>query len=271
MEMCMKKLKTLFALPMVLLITLLSGCVQIDVDTGIDQDFTAYLSYKIVLDDDDSGLSHQEELKDALGQISRHYEQKLGFTVSLQTDSAPFSLTLTRQVENDSFEQAFESLKSMLTDEAMTLFMQVDMTSESFFRQNRYILSATTDLPQIMRLSNAEALSPIVQQQLEEGMKSGEGAITLTLPASELVSSTHQASIEDNLAVMIVPLEYTDKASFEIAAKLYFLGNGDFGGSLESIVQENTKFRTISFIVFFAALVLLVIVLLIFVKRTRKQ
>jgi len=266
----MKKHIVYVILLVVSLVLLLSGCVQLDIDTGIDADFTAYLSYHIMLDVGESDM-HRSELLFALNKIGWHYQQNLGFTVEINIETAPYFLIMTRRVENDSFEQAFESLKEMLTDESMTPFMQVDMASQSFFRQERYILSATADIPQIMRLSNVEELSPDLQQQLEDAMEAGKGTITLTLPASEVVSFSHQASIQGNQMVMVVPLEFSDKTELELAAKLNLLSDGAPGGSLDEIIGHYSMLRKISIIACCVALFVLLVLLPIIIISTRRK
>ena len=267
MEQLIKKHKILLLLPTVLLLVLLSGCIHVDVGLGIDEDFTAFLSYQITLDIDEADVQYQNELKHALNQIGWHYQEELGFTVGLDIDDPPYMLTMTKQIPNSSFEQAFSSLEDMLTNEDMTIFMQVDMATQGFTRQHRYILSALTDIPQIMRLSNAEDLTPYMKERLEEGLEAGKGTITITLPASELISSSHTASIQNNQIVMSLPLEFTGQTGFELAAKINYLGDGTPGGALEEILREHDENRTRSIYMVGAALVLIIIALLLIVKK----
>jgi len=259
------------ALPIALLILFLSGCVRIDIETGIDADFTAYLTYHISLDVNEIDSRYQNEIINALNNIGWHYQEHLGFAVGVNTESAPFTLTMVRQVDNDSFEQAFYSLEKMLTNEDMTLFMQVDMAIQDFFQQERYILGAAADIPQIMRLSNVEELSTDMQQELEKAMKEGQGTITLALPASEVINSTHQVNIQNNRAVMVVPLDYTDRTGFELAAKLNLLDDGTPGGALEEIVSEQIRLRTIAFYICYAALAILFTALLLIIVSIRRK
>ena len=259
----MRKTIIYIILLMVFLTLLLSGCIQIDIDTGIDMDFTSYLSYRIELSVSELDLQYQDALKNSLNRIGWHYQENLGFIVELHTETEPCLLIMTKRIENDSFEQAFESLEDMLTNEDITPFMQVDMAFQSLERQKRYSISAETDIPQIMRLSNAEDLTPALQLQLEDAMETGEGEITLRLPASELVSITHQANVQNNQAVMVVPLSFTDQTGFRMAGMLNLQRDGMIGGSLEEIVQEQTRLRNISILVCGAALIILLITLLV--------
>jgi len=270
----MKKSKILLALPAVLLLLLLSGCIRFDVDLGIDEDLTAYLSYRITLDIDDSDLQYENQLKRALNQIGWYYQEELGFTVGLNTDDTPYELTMTRQIPNSSFEQAFRSLEDMLTNEDMTIFMQVDMATQYFSRQERYVLSALTDIPQIIRLSNAEDLTPALKERFDAGLEAGKGNITVVLPASETVSSSHATSLQDNQISMTIPLEFSGQTGFEMSAKINYLSDGTQGGALEEILREHDSSRTRGIYMICAALLTVITALLLIavnVLRRRRQ
>ena len=267
----MRKATICILLLIISLTFLLSGCIEIDVDTGIDMDFTAYLSYRIALDVAELDELNQEILKHALNQIGWHYQENLGFIVELNTEGDHCLLIMTRRVQNNTFEQAFKSLEDMLTDEDMTIFMQVDMALQSFDLQKRYLLSAATDIPQIMRLSNAEELAPELQEQLSEAMEAGEGTITLLMPASEQVSSSHQANIQNNRATMTVPLSFTERTDFELAGILNLRRDGTPGGTIEEIVDELTTFRQIAILACGAAIVLLLIILILIFSIKRRK
>ena len=272
MEGPVKNLKIYLILLAVLLALMLSGCVQIDIETGIDQNFSAHLSYHITLSGVNYDLAYRDQLISALHQIALHYREYLGFVVDVQTEDEPYSIFMTRRVENDSFEQALQALEDMLTDESLTIFMQVEIASQSLFRHYRYTLGATVDIPQIMRLSNAEELPPAMQLQLEEALEAGRGEITVTMPASELISSTHPAKIENHQATMVVPLEFTSRVSFELEGNLNLLSSGAPGGTLDEIIRMQTLMRTAAIAAcFFAAILILIVLLAIAISRRQRK
>ena len=266
----MKKAKCMIILLILPVIILLTGCIKIDIDTGIDADFTAFLSYHIELDTGELDHQYQSILKNALNRIGWHYQEELGFIVELDVDTDTNVLIMTRRVANNNFEQAFDSLEAMLTDEDMTVFMQVDMVYQSFERQNRYLINALTDIPQIMRLSNAEDLSPALQQELDDAIRAGTGTITLTVPASEIVNTSHNVSLQNNLAVMSIPLRFTGQTGFELEGVINLLRDGAPGGSLNEIIREQTMMRDLIMIGCGAIIVILLIILLI-ISLTKKK
>ena len=267
----MSKLKLCISIPLLSLIILLSACTKIEISTGIDADFTAYLSYRIELDTTDVDLRYQNALKRALNEIGWYYQEELGFAVELNIDTNPYFVVMTRRMQNNSFEQAYQSLEFLLTNEDITPFLMVDMAVQTTDRQNRYIINASTDIPHIMTLTNTEELSPALQEQLEKAIETGEGSITLTMPVSELFSSSHQTDIQENLAVMNVPLSYTDQTDFELTGTVNMLRDGTFGSTINEIVQEQYRIRGIIIIASCALLGLLFIVTLIVIFVRRKK
>ena len=272
----MRKHKLIAILSVMILTLLLSGCISIEIETGIDEHFTSFLTYNIELDVRELDERYQNSLRRALNEIGWNYQEEHNFAVSFNTDSAPYVLTMTRRIENNSFEQAYESLRALLTNENITPFMTVDTAFERCERQSRYIFEAMTDIPQIMRLSNAEELSPELLQQLEDAIATGEGSITITLPASELESSSHPANIRNNHAVMTAPLSYTSQTRVELSGIVNLLEDGVIGGLLGEIINDQYTLRnTIIFIcgVVFATLllILLIVILVRNIKSRTKQ
>ena len=269
----MKKLIILIILLIMSLTFLLSGCIEIDISTGIDPNFTSYLSYNITMDISRFEQSYQEVLKNTLNRIGWYYQEELGFAVDLHLNTDPISLTMTRRVTNDNFEQAYASLKSMLTDEDMTPFMQVNMDYQSFDRQNRYFFGATTDFPQIMRLSNTDELPPTLYQYLDDAIMSGKGNITISFPASEAINSSHRSDIQNSQAIMIVPLSYTNQTELEFTGVLNLLRDGSPGGTFNEIINEQVRIRNLAVIVScaVAGLLLITIISAIAIGKKRRR
>lgn len=242
---------------------LLSGCIKFDISTGIDENYTAFLSYNIELDVSDFDARYRDRLTNALNRIGWHYQQELGFIVDLDIENNPCRLTMIKRVENSSFEQAFASLEGLLKNEEITPFLQVDMAFNKTERQNRFILSAETDIPHIMGLSNAEELSPALYEQLKNAMETGEGTITVILPSSDTSIHSHPVNMYYDQVVMDVPLSYTGRTDFELAGTLNLLADGTHGGPLYIITHDLTRFRNLSVIISCAILIILLIVLLL--------
>jgi len=258
----MKRIKVFVILLTLSMTTLLSGCIQFNISTGVDADFNAFLIYRIEMDVGEVDLRSQNVLKNSLNRIGWHYQEYFGFIVELDIESDNCLLVMTKKTANSNLEQAFKSLEELLTNEEITPFMYVDTAFNSTGRQSRFLITAATDISQIIRLSNVEELSPALFQQFEEAVKTGSGTISVTLPVSELVSSSHQVSYFYNLATMTVPLNYSESTDFELKGVVNYLHDGTIGGTTAEIIQEQTMLRNISFLAAGALTVILFIVLL---------
>ncbi|MCL2249606.1 MAG: hypothetical protein FWC13_10080 [Oscillospiraceae bacterium] len=255
---------------------LLTGCIQVNVNIGITDDFTAYLTYEISVVLRDETLEHEMQLRNAINQIAWHYQEELGFTVSSQTESSPFTLTMIRMVPNNSLAQAFSSLEEMLTDESMSIFMQVDTVFESFYRQDRYLLRAMVDIPQILRMSNINELPLSVAEQLNQSIEYGDGLISLSFPASEVLASTHPVSpivrevtgdATANRAEMLVLMDFSGQTEFGVEARVNYLRDGTIGAELDEIIAQQQQLTNISVLVSGAALLLMLITLIAAIVR----
>jgi hypothetical protein len=259
----------------ILFLFLLCGCVEFDVELGIDENNTAFLTYHVDIDVDSFDNRQQSFLLFALQQVAFHYHSELGFYVTTRYDENPYGFTATKRVENDSFEQAFRSLESMLTDEDMSIFMQVDMDFHSSQRQVGYVFGAVADIGHILRSSSIDELPPSVLLQLIESYESGSGAVSISLPADELVSFSPDASLLNGLVSMSVPLDFENETDFNLAAKLNLSGSGSPLGSLGRInddIDKQLQIRAIAVIACFIAVFLILIGLLVLaVTRKRRR
>jgi len=247
---------------------LLTGCFEISIDIGIDRGNTAYLSYKVELDVSEIDPQHHSTLSRALNSIGWHYQQELGFTAGLDTESTAYILTMSKRVDNNNFKTAFESLKTMLTDEDITAFMTVDMAIESFPRQELYLISAMLDFPKILSLSSAEELPAELMSGFDTAIETSKGTVTLTFPVSEVLKNTHEIKMQHYLAKMVVPLSFSDQTEFELAASLIFMEDGAIGASFEHISDDLVAKRNIALLVCaIAGVILLVGLIAIFARK----
>jgi len=259
----MRKIYICTILLIISLTFLLSGCIKVDINTGIDEHFTAFLTYHIEMELDKVDARYREILKNALNRIGWYYQEELDFGVQFDVENNPVVLIMTKRIENSSFEQAFGSLEDLLTNEEITPFMMVDMALDSSERQKRYIFNAETDISQILRLSNYEELSPSLQELLKNAIENGEGNITLTLPNSEVFSHSNEINIVNNQATITVPLSYTEQTSIGFAGVLNFRADGSPAGKLNEIINDLSWHITLSIILCISVIILLLIVYLL--------
>ena len=275
---CKKSKKYTTLLLLILIMFLISGCVLFDVSMGIDSNNTAYLLYHLEIDISQFNAHQQHNFRQALHRLAVHYHENLGFSVNLETDSNPLILTAEKRIANNNFEQAFDSLKSMITDEQMTIFMKVDMAEVSYPRQSGYIINATVDIPRIIQSNEMEELPPRFLRSYEDAIRDSSGTLTITLPADEIVDASHVAEIINGQVEMTVPLSFSRQTGFGLSARQY-LQNTDIdspigtvieqmfkqilGGFDDTFIGEQVRFRAIARMISFIGVVVIIVTVVI--------
>lgn len=265
-------MKKIYLCIIILSLFFLTGCVRVDIGIGIDERYNAFLSYEIKLDVSEVHPQYHEALARAVNELGWYYQEDLGFTVGVNTSSETYTLTMRKSVAGESFAEAFESLKTMLTDESMTPFMHLDMAMESYVVQDSFIISAMLDIGHIIEHSDIWELPPDLSEAFEKGLETSGGNMLLTVPVSDVVLSSHDINKQYRLAEMEVPLSFTEQTEFELRANVLYDEDGIQTGSYEEATERLTREREIVIIVCGAVLVLLLLILLaVVVSRRRKQ
>lgn len=247
----------------------LTGCLKFDVDMGIDERYSSYLSYTVEMDVSDIDPQYRGILEAALHNLGWHYQENLGFVVGINNESDIITLTMKAHTENDSFADAFDSLKAMLINEQKTAFTRVDMSAESFSRQDSFIITATVDIPFIIRQSNIADLPPDLAMQLDNFLPVCGGSVTLTIPVSELVYSSHDTDVQYRLATMAVPFDFSEQTSLELRGNVVYSADGMRIDTADEEIERLAQTKDIVFVVCAASLALLLIILLITLLRIR--
>jgi hypothetical protein len=245
---------------------------------GIDSNNTAYLSYRLELDVDSFNSLQQHNFKEALYQIATHYHTELGFSVDLETDSNPLVFTAEKSIANNSFENAFESLKTMLTDESQTVFMLVDMELINYPRQLGYIMGADLDIPRIIKSNDFDDLPPDFKRNFEDAVPASNGTITITMPGDEVVRASHEYNSTNGQIKMTVPIDFTAETAFELSAKRNIFNSvldnspgafiemgfrAVFGDTDDSFINQQLRLKSYAALMVFAGIALLVVTVVI--------
>ncbi|MDR2590731.1 MAG: hypothetical protein LBC71_07090 [Oscillospiraceae bacterium] len=267
----MKITRLLLILPLLILLILLSGCIEFDINIGIEPDFTSYLTYDISINLNEKDARYRDEILHALNNLGWRYQEDFGFSAQIWTDETPYRLTMTRRIANDSFEEAFQSLEDMLTNENITPFMMVDMALLRFDRQEKYIINAMVDIPHILRLSNVEELSPHLKDELTKALETGKGAITLTMPTSEIIDSSNPIIFMNYQSSMSVPLSFSEQTLLELVARVNFMEDGRIGGSISELIDVMENLRTLAVTAISIAITLFIFAVILIIINSVKR
>ena len=237
----MKHKKIVFLLMIMILLTF-TGCAQVTIATGIDDNYDVYLSYVIKVDLTQIEARQVASTVDALDMLVKHYKDNLGFeTVSSDTDSVQglWQYSLVKTIPNDSYQQAFNTLQDMLTDEKITPFMQVDMTSKITEYQQLYSFKGELDFETIYKTTNIESFPQSVKDTINQNFQSSKGLFTLELPGSEIENASDgETFVFGESADLTTPFEFGQKTPIELSTRLNTTGEEVIKKPMESILQD---------------------------------
>ena len=235
------KHKKLFILLIMIMLLLFTGCAKVDIKTGVDSDCNAYLTY--VIDVDLTSVSSDLlSTMNTLDDMMDHYQNELGFEVSKSnTDVTPgtYRYEMTKTIPGDNYEDAFNALQKMLTDESITPFMQVDLTSKMTAYQQLYYFTGELDFEAIYKTTNIESFPKDLQDSIRQSFEAGEGTVTIFLPGNEIEASTGgEASTDHGSASLKAPFSFNQKTSLSLSTRLSTDGDGAVNQTMESILQD---------------------------------
>lgn len=236
----MNRKKTL--LLMLMLLLMFTGCAQINIDTGVDKDYNAYLTYTIDADLTSLDSEQAQSTMNTLDDVMEHYKKELEFEV-LKSKSDLLqgicSYELVKKVPNNSYEEAFNTLQNMLTDEAITPFMQVAMTSKLAEYQQLYSFKGELDFATIYKTTNIESFPQYLQDDIGQKFEGCAGTITLSLPGSEVETASGGETIINNEQITLSgPFEFEQKATVELSTRLNVANGKPLNGSMDRIIQD---------------------------------
>ena len=229
---------TLFLIVMILLT--FTGCAQINIDTGVDANYNAYLSYLIEVDFESIDNNHISTIIDALDEIVVHYQNELGFDLlenEIDWLQGIGRYELVKKVPHSNYEEAFSTLQDMLTDETITPFMQVDMLAKVTDYQQLYSFKGMFDFDAVYRTTNIESFPQYMQEPLEQDFNSCRGEINISLPGTDLENAIGDVSSTDNGCInLTVPFNLSEPTSLELATRLSTDGTAIINKSMEDIL-----------------------------------
>lgn len=265
--------KTIFLLMIITVLTF-TGCAHVTIATGINDNYDAYLSYVIKVDLNQLDTRQSAATVDTLDILVKHYEDNLGFEAmpsDMNSLQGTWQYSLTKTIPNDSYEQAFDTLQDMLTDEKTTPFMQVDMTSKATEYQHLYSFKADLDFETIYQTTNIESFPQSIKDTINQNFQSSEGIVTITLPGTEIENATDgETSLYGELVDLTSQFEFGQKRPIELSTRLNTNGNEVIKKPMAGILQDfNNSLYVVIAVGIFAFIIIIVGITLHFGKNKR--
>ena len=179
-------MKKIIFLLIILGCALFCGCAATaDIEYGIDADNTAYTEIKINVDAPYESAMDRYDLQSELRQIERYYRTELGFKSEYSfftKDEKSAYLILTKTIPADSFEEAFENLKSMLCDESLTVFTELNCELSDTKLHHAYRMHGRVDMHKVLENAYDSGISKAAADYTESLLEYCGFSVTLSLP-----------------------------------------------------------------------------------------
>lgn len=234
-------MKKLFLLTVSVFICILfCGCTDFRADVGIDKDCNAYIKYHAEMDFSNVEPEYKQSIRDGLTYFCDYYEEKLGFTVeqNLAEDKDAVNIDLTYLSKCDTYSQAFDELKRLLTDPKYTPFITVAMDSSTAKYEAAYSFAAETDLDKILATSGYEDYPKHLQEMFSSGIAEAKGHFSVTLPATAIVESKGDTSLDGNFCTEKVPLTFNEPITLKLTTRLSQEDNSPAAVSTDESIKQ---------------------------------
>ena len=218
----MNKIKKIFlCILFAAICVVLCGCVQLQADFGIDNSYEAFIKYDILVETGALSQAEYDSADRALKKIVDHYEDELGFVTSVEyLDSGDIKASFSYTTQNDSYEQAFESLASMLQDPRYTPFSKVDMSFEDTGFDQCYVFNATVDIHEIINYAEIDSIPDSMQESVFNGLENSNILFTVTLPSSKVINASDEIISADSLTTLYAKINHDKSTTIELETRL---------------------------------------------------
>lgn len=155
-----------------------------DMECGIDGENNAYICLRVNVNAGDINEPGKERIKSALQDMAKHYRDTLGFEYDYDyfTDKNTAAVTFTKTEPADSFEEAFENLKAMLCDEAVTPFSTLNCELSDTKGEYAYRINGSVDLHRVIENTYNSGISKGVSDYVREQLEKCSFSVTLSMP-----------------------------------------------------------------------------------------
>jgi len=234
----MKKIKRLCSL--LILLSILYGCMKVDINYGIDEKYKVQLVYHVQMDN--TVLSREEgiRVRNMMRELVQDYEGK-GFVFAGENDEIiDFTLTLEKQA--NSYEEAFEYLKEMITNSEISFFLKAEVSSHSEKYEQVLDFYFETDLSQIVVASYIDDLPPSIKNTLYERMEASEVNFYLTLPTSNVVNINEgvEVTTANRKTIFKLPISWSESSIMDLTTRMSLDDGKMTPYSIDDSI-ENTK------------------------------
>ena len=231
----MKKLKRIVTA--LVMLTLLCGCMNMNIKYEITNEFLVKVSYEVQVDLTEIPSSEVYELKGAIMDVVTKYEKK-GFVITGDyKEVIDFKMNYEKQAE--SYEEAYKILEELMTDPEISIFLSADMNTKAQEYEQAFFFNFETDIAKILDESGLNVLPPTIKNGIYKYMENSAINLSVIMPRVNVVEIDNKTTVEHTKKNSI----FSTVLSFEEATIMDFVARMslDDGRVIDKTIDESIE------------------------------
>lgn len=267
----MKKISTKILVLLILFV--FTGCTQAKVRYEIDDKFNVVLQYTANIDLSDLDKELSTGIKGLVRRTVKDYESR-GFKSSTVYSDNAIQLDLRLVKENDSLENAYQSLKEIMIDPEISFLLSVDMSTKTEKFQSALVLELETDLPLIIDSTKVNDLPPTIRNSILDNIDKSKIELELVIPTSSIVEQSDSiiVSNQDNRTIINTTVSNDTNTLFRVVTKTS-LENGKiiYNDMDQSITESENRINIYTNVLYILGILIFVniIGLVLYIKKSK--
>lgn len=241
-------------------VLLFSGCIQINIKGEIDPSFLVTYQGEIELNLSDYQYSQQTLVQENLLQLC-DYWKSIGFDSQVEFNTDAYYIYFKKQVQCQSYEQAFEVLFNMMTDE-YSPFSALSYTYIPYENYSDYIVSGSLDISNAFDMDVYNSLNDEIKSTISNEMQDLNANIEFIIPhqdsisQSPLLTKTYSTQIQ------------TEKSTqFDFQGRIY---NSDISSETKILIADYNSYSQLSYVLAGFLAILLILTIIVVIKLNKK-
>ena len=231
----MKKLKRIVTA--LVMLTLLCGCMNMNIKYEITNKFLVKVSYEVQVDLTEIPSSEVYELKGAIVDVVTKYEER-GFIITGDyKEVIDFKMNYEKQAE--SYEEAYKILDELITDPEISIFLSADMNTKAQEYEQAFFFNFETDIAKILDESGLNVLPPTIKNGIYKYMENSVINLSVIMPRVNVVEIDDKTTVEHTKKNSI----FSTVLSFEEATIMSFVARMslDDGRVIDKTIDESIE------------------------------
>ena len=222
-----------------ILLIMLCGCAKAEISYSIDEKYNVKVTYHIEIDEEKMDSSIRSNVISLINSTSKKYERE-GFTVTSKENAIDYTFTLEKKA--DSYEEAVEILREIITNPEISFFLVADVHGSSEEYEQVLDFYFETDLGRILESTGTNKLPPTIRAEINEALNESTVNLTVTLPQVNVVAVNEDVIVEnkDKKTTFTLPMKWEGTSIMDFTARMSLDNNKMTPHTMEDSIQ-NTK------------------------------